>query len=506
MIAFLMAVGTSSYFITFLFDKYNRMPVITSLSPTPAKISEFPFPAVTVCNMNVMRRSEAENIFYAAENNLYSEAEIDEKLVYDFCNRDPPKRVAEKTINISAPWDYIQKFMINISQPCHEMFMYCEWHGDRVECTDFFNPSLTDEGICCVFNRLKRDFIFKNPRDLSDLNITFPGESYDWTPERGYQSNISFDVLPRRARGPGTHMGLTIVINAELDEYFCATDNSQGFKIMLNNPTETPKISSFAISVEAGKETKLVIEPKLTTASDQMRGIDKSKRQCYFETERQLFFYRTYSQNGCNLECEANFTIRRCGCVLYHMPKNASTRICGKKDDKCIKDAKSKPEILEQSDDETSESNRVNRIHQCDCLPACNEITYGFALSSSRITDAVKIDRSMLGRYNQSYFKQNMAIIRFYFMEKQYPATIRGVLFGFTEFLSNTGGLLGLFLGFSFLSAVEIAYFLTFRVCFENRKTRQAEIDVEKVENRKAIRLDITDPAFIIRKPLPFRK
>ncbi|KAI8424535.1 hypothetical protein MSG28_002992 [Choristoneura fumiferana] len=37
----------------------------------------------------------------------------------------------------------------------------------------------------------------------------------------------------------------------------------------------------------------------------------------------------------------------------------------------------------------------------------------------------------------------------------------RSELFGLTDFLANCGGLLGLFLGFSFLSLIEIFYFCT---------------------------------------------
>lgn len=37
-------------------------------------------------------------------------------------------------------------------------------------------------------------------------------------------------------------------------------------------------------------------------------------------------------------------------------------------------------------------------------------------------------------------------------------------------FLANSGGLLGLFMGFSFMSAVEVIYFLTLRVWFHLQK------------------------------------
>lgn len=40
----------------------------------------------------------------------------------------------------------------------------------------------------------------------------------------------------------------------------------------------------------------------------------------------------------------------------------------------------------------------------------------------------------------------------------------RSEVYGYTDFLANCGGLLGLFLGFSILSIVEIIYFLTLRL------------------------------------------
>lgn len=92
------------------------------------------------------------------------------------------------------------------------------------------------------------------------------------------------------------------------------------FQVILNNPIETPKVSSFGISIPPGAETKLVIIPHSMTATPELANIDLSKRKCFFENERQLAFYRTYTQRSCVLECEANFTLALCGCVQYYMP------------------------------------------------------------------------------------------------------------------------------------------------------------------------------------------
>lgn len=41
------------------------------------------------------------------------------------------------------------------------------------------------------------------------------------------------------------------------------------------------------------------------------------RRQCYFEDERSLKFFTSYSQKKCLEECHSNITLSRCGCVEF---------------------------------------------------------------------------------------------------------------------------------------------------------------------------------------------
>jgi acid-sensing ion channel, other len=63
-----------------------------------------------------------------------------------------------------------------------------------------------------------------------------------------------------------------------------------------------------------------------------------------------------------------------------------------------------------------------------------------------------------------------MAHLIVMFKESQFLASKRNVLYGKTEFLANIGGLLGLFLGFSIMSILELVYFITIRVCCTIRR------------------------------------
>lgn len=77
---------------------------------------------------------------------------------------------------------------------------------------------------------------------------------YFWTPERGYKGNNDLNLVPRRIPGFGSHMGLTVVLYANREEYYCSSSNSLGFKVLIHNPVETPKISNFGYYISPGGE------------------------------------------------------------------------------------------------------------------------------------------------------------------------------------------------------------------------------------------------------------
>lgn len=128
---------------------------------------------------------------------------------------------------------------------------------------------------------------------------------------------------------------------------------------MLSNPIETPKMADYGFLLSPGYEARIVVEPSISDATDTLQSIDVSKRQCFFASERYLRYYRTYTTKNCQLECQSNYTLLSCGCVPYFLPSkcwkwnwmnendlifkgNKKTKICGKQQDQCSNDAKSK--------------------------------------------------------------------------------------------------------------------------------------------------------------------
>lgn len=80
------------------------------------------------------------------------------------------------------------------------------------------------------------------------------------------------------------------------------------------------------------------------------------------------------------------------------------------------------------------------------------------------------------------------ARLSIFFKENQFITSKRSELYGLTDFLANCGGLLGLFMGFSLLSIVEILYYCTLRLFCnlrtrKNRKRRQRWSLYQKPQN-----------------------
>lgn len=67
------------------------------------------------------------------------------------------------------------------------------------------------------------------------------------------------------------------------------------------------------------------------------------------------------------------------------------------------------------------------------------------------------------------------ARLSIFFKEHQFITSKRSELYGPTDFLANCGGLLGLFMGVSVLSIVEIIYYWTLRLCCTLRIRRRAK-------------------------------
>lgn len=166
---------------------------------------------------------------------------------------------------------------------------------------------------------------FSNSHRMNADLMTVKGnaKAKNWNLENGYDKSIPVDpkTYPYRVFGGGDQLGLAgiLILFEQNQEHVCRP--MQGFKITLHMPGDVPQVSKNYIRVPPLQEVLISVKPNMFKTSEGLRDYDPNKRQCFFDSERQLRFYKVYTQRNCELECLSNFTKEACGCVKFSMPR-----------------------------------------------------------------------------------------------------------------------------------------------------------------------------------------
>lgn len=170
--------------------------------------------------------------------------------------------------------------------------------------------------------------------DVDNVDHTNLSAAAVWTLESGYprlqKRTADPERFPFRVFGLGANAGLRIILSQPRSEinYLCSGPYV-GFKMLLHTPDEVPQVDKYYIHLPLDQEVLVKVAPRVVTTAAALRGYTPDQRQCFFESERKLLYYRRYSQRNCELECLANLTLSRCGCVNLGMPRKSTSLILG---------------------------------------------------------------------------------------------------------------------------------------------------------------------------------
>ena len=486
-IAVLAAVAIAIYFISGVFIKWHKSPVLVSFDSEQKWINEIPFPAVTICNMNMILKSHYENAAskVAADPND-EEHKLELIFAEEVCgNHLEEEDQIEEHGDLSLTGDQFNFFMKDLTPSCENLLKRCTFQGHEVNCTDIFIPIITDEGQCCSFNIMPESIMLKN----SEADPVEEKRWAGWSLQDGYVEAVanSFEEehklpykdrsMPMRALGPGQQMGLSVLLDVEEDEYFCSSAESFGFKILPYMPISMPMMKGFGLALHPGTETFLGVRPTIIHTEDDLATIAVDKRQCFFDHEKDLRFFNQHSFLTCYIECMTNQTISMGGCVSFYFPRPSDdpnspdyVPVCSPDKLECITEAAHR--VQEEA---------MRKTSNCDCLPSCTSIGYPHEATTSSLKKAslLKLSKELLDAKPQyaddEYVKNNLAIVHIFFAEGHLMLHERSRLFTTLDLIAQIGGLLGLCMGLSMISVVELAYFFTMRLYINTKLDRCEE-------------------------------
>ncbi|XP_073955030.1 pickpocket protein 28-like isoform X2 [Choristoneura fumiferana] len=471
-VSFVTSVSLCAMLIWNVWVKWQSAPIIVTASDDLISVEEVPFPSVTICPHSKLKKSICSEDSYSD-----IKSPIVKKLFEAGCLvlGVPNDRTPEK-FNVET----VRRIYDEVSPTVRQIFHICYFYGHLSNCVELFKPVLTLEGVCYTMNSLAANEILRNDSIQSDYSyMRTSQQSVGWSHSGGYSHlNTSDDVYPRPGRRTVfTFQNVWIILRQERESVVRAYDsNDHGFKVYLHHPADLPQSSVFYYAAPSEKSISLGLKLNIVNTSSSLRSYSPDTRRCFFPGERYLRYFHTYTDNNCKLECLTNYTLQLCGCVWFHMPHNNSSIICraSRANHYCFQRAE------EQFDEQEGDYNRGGR---CRCYPLCLNVQYEADIVKIFNYDESQVEYRSLMRGIMDFSQYRFTCIELFYKAPKFVAMHHSELFGTTDFLANCGGLLGLFLGCSFLSIVEIIYFFTLRLsCSFRRNTQQTEYIIEKNE------------------------
>ncbi|XP_028249471.1 acid-sensing ion channel 4-A [Parambassis ranga] len=315
----------------------------------------------------------------------------------------PPKnRDGHKPADLMYPAPDMQDIFNRTGHQLEEMLMSCNFSGQNCSADDF-TVVYTRYGKCYTFNGNK--------------------------------------TTSRKSKQGGMGNGLEIMLDIQQDEYLPIwretneTSLEAGIRVQIHSQDEPPYIHQLGFGVSPGFQTFVSCQEQRLTYLPQPWG------NCRSTSKEKFPGYDTYSISACRLLCETNEVIRVCKCRMVHMPGTAD--ICPPSKINCVDKA------LAQLQKNTGDS--------CPCETPCNLTRYGKELSMVKIPSKGSA-RYLSRKYDKSedYIRENFLVLDIFFEALNYETIEQKKAYDVAGLLGDIGGQMGLFIGASILTVLEI--------------------------------------------------
>ncbi|XP_055920744.1 pickpocket protein 28 [Eupeodes corollae] len=478
-VALVISIIICTHLIYNTYIKWVETPVIVSFSEKSTPVWNIPFPAVTICSETKSFKNESFDF-----TQFYRHLKSFEEREYE-----KPENMSQMELNrmrsllqicgnhlvdeINLPHFEETKYderLDEIVPRFEKSFPYCKWMAHFGDCKEVFFKTYTEEGICYTFNGLNaselyREDTYQHQHFLSQEAMHRRKYSTEWSLQGGYYYNTSMETFPARVLGAGSRAGLMVSLQSfEQDFDYICRGALEGFKVTLHSPDDVPQVSRNFIRVPYDKEVVVLVKPNMITTMNAISDYEPNRRQCFFNTERYLRFFQVYTQNNCELECLSNYTLSKCGCVKFSMPRHPDTPVCDETKIHCFDLAEDDLLVHEFAEGFTDSKSIDSDNSKCNCLPSCTSLDYNTELSQGDYS----VQKMLKSHGDTHYMAENEGVriskLSMHFKDNQFITSKRSELYGITDFVANCGGLLGLFMGFSALSIVEFFYHFTVRL------------------------------------------
>ena len=410
LICFIVSFSGCTWFMIKSINDYLKYDVVTRIRVK--YVNEIKFPVIGICNLKILNK-KLDNELMMIKRYPYKLNKLKLMQIRSYAT-------SLYYENKSATYFDPDDFIID----CYFGYVNCDKTNDFQIYYDF------KYGICLKFN--------------SGKNL--------------YNQIVEKKTIYSTSGSNGLELELFI---GDVDKNDNIFSREHGFNIIVHSQSELDSYNLNGIQIAPGTSTRIILskiswkkEPKpYSVCTADLTSKDSYNSKTYKET---FISGIQYSYNDCKNTCEANFIKNKCNCSLI-ISKN-TTRICYLDDQ------------LFQSDFECINSafkqfsiDSLN-INNCDCPIECKRTFYTYSSSYSLFptrkyseyileTDSFKSKYPNITTYEE--LKKNIARVEIFFDDMTETVIEESVKTEMSDLISNLGGILGLFLGLSFLSLIE---------------------------------------------------
>lgn len=249
----------------------------------------------------------------------------------------------------------------------------CNWKHISIPCASIFTMVPTDLGLCCAFNTDDADDIYAESLfsktilalQADDRNVSFESSQLPYW----YVNN------KEPWSKAGITMGLEVTLDAHTDllDAYSIDSSFDSFQALIQHKGDFPLVSRGGFRLLRGFHNLVALSGTIISADDSLRVIGPENRQCLYPDENNLKLFKVYSQSNCIFECLLTAAQSKAieslnlsqPCYLWYYPFSTdTTELCDPWTSNYI-------ESIWNKSNETCEH----------CLPDCNTFTYKYSLS-----------------------------------------------------------------------------------------------------------------------------
>uniref|UniRef100_A0A8C0J0I3 Uncharacterized protein n=1 Tax=Chelonoidis abingdonii TaxID=106734 RepID=A0A8C0J0I3_CHEAB len=240
----------------------------------------------------------------------------------------------------------------------------------------------------------------------------------------------------------GSGNGLELMLNIQQEEYLPVWGESDeisyeaGVKVQIHSQDEPPYIHQLGFGVSPGFQTFVSCQQQRLVYLPPPWGDCKS-------TPIESDFFTSYSITACRLDCETRYLAENCNCRMVHMPGNAN--VCT-------------PEQYKECADPALDFLVKKDSEFCVCRTPCDMVRYGKELSMVKIPSKASA-KYLAKKYNKSE-QDNVLVLDVFFEALNYETIEQKKAYEVAGLLGDIGGQMGLFIGASILTILEIFDYL----------------------------------------------